>query len=118
MRRLLPLAVLLLAAWSTTPRPVRAPAVAPVTAQPPVVRSGLTGLTQTELQQRFGMPSFTLREGSGLQLQWQNGACVLDAYLYPPAGGSGTAVVAHVDARRPGSGESVPVEGCAAGLVR
>jgi hypothetical protein len=78
------------------------------------VRTGLTGLTQIELQQRFGPAPFQVREGSGLKLQWQNATCVLDAYLYPPVSGAGTAVVTHADARRPGSGESVPVESCAA----
>ena len=118
MRRLLPFSVLLLAACSTTPRPVPVPAPQPL---PPVtqpVRTGLAGLTQAELQQRFGTPVLVVTEGSGLKLQWQNAACVLDTYLYPPASGAGTAVVTHVDARRPGSGESVPVEGCVAGLSR
>jgi hypothetical protein len=74
-------------------------------------------LTQAELQQRFGPAPFQLREGTGLKLQWQNATCVLDLYLYPPAGGSGAAVVLHADARRPGSGDSVPAESCAASLA-
>lgn len=115
MRRLAPLPVLLLAACSTTPRPVPAPVSRPATAQPQPIRTGLSGLSQNELQQKFGPPSFTLREGPGLKLQWQNGGCVLDAYLYPSNGG--TMVVTHVDARRPGSGDSVAVEGCAVSLT-
>jgi hypothetical protein len=69
-----------------------------------------------ELQQRFGPAPFQVREGAALKLQWQNATCVLDAYLYPPATGAGAATVLHTDARRAGSGESVPVESCAATL--
>jgi hypothetical protein len=116
MRRIVPFAVLGLAACSTVPRPPPGPAPAPVPSVPAPVRSGLSGLTQAELQQRFGAPSFILREGPGLKLQWQNGGCVLDAYLYPPVSGAGLPTVTHVDTRRPGSGESVPVESCAASL--
>jgi hypothetical protein len=71
-----------------------------------------------ELVTKFGTPSLTVREGAGLVLQWQNESCVLDAYLYPPASGTGAVVVTHVDTRRPGSGESVPVESCSASLAR
>lgn len=116
MRRFLPLAVLPLAACSTTPRPLPAPTPAPAVQAPLPVRTGLTGLTQAELQQRFGPASFSLREGTGLKLQWQSATCVLDAYLYPPQGGTGTASVLHADARRPGSGESLSVESCVTAL--
>ena len=105
---------LTLAACSTTPRPAPLPQTPSL---PPAPQTGLTGLTQAELAVRFGAPSFVLREGPGLKLQWQNATCLLDAYLYPPVNGGGLAVVAHVDARRPGSGDSVPVEGCAAALA-
>ena len=83
----------------------------------PVVRTGLSGLSQGELAARFGAPTFTLREGSGLKLQWQNASCVLDAYLYPPGTGAALPTVIHVDTRRPISGESVPVEPCSASLA-
>jgi hypothetical protein len=121
MRRSPPLAAVLLAALplaacSTTPRPAL-PAATPVTAAPQPSRAGLLGLTQAELQQRLGPAPFQLREGPGLKLQWQNTTCVLDAYLYPPPTGLGAAVVTHVDARRPGSGESVAVEGCTSSLA-
>jgi hypothetical protein len=114
MRRLLPFAALAITACASTPPKVTYTPIA----RPPVaeVRTGLSGLTQTALVERFGNPSFQVREGSGLKLQWQNGACVLDAYLYPPASGAGAASVLHVDARRPGSGDTVPVEGCITAL--
>lgn len=110
MRRLAPFAVLLLAACGITPRPQPQPA--PAAPQPQPVRTGLTGLTQAELTSRFGPSSFQLREGTGTKLQWQNATCVLDAYLYPSPSGAGAAVVTHVDARRPGSGDTLPVESC------
>ena len=113
MRRLFPFFALGLAACATTPPPTPTPE--PEIVAPPAVRTGLTGLTQVELQTRFGAPSFQVREGTGLKLQWQNGSCVLDTYLYPPVAGS-TATVLHADARRPGSGDSVPVDSCVASL--
>ena len=117
MRRpILPAALALtLAACSATPPPAALPqAPSPL----PASRTGLTGATQAQLAARFGAPSFVLREGPGLKLQWQNMTCVLDVYLYPPASRGGLPAVAHVDTRRPGSGDSVPVEGCAASLTR
>jgi hypothetical protein len=118
MRRLFPFAAtLLLAGCATAPRPEpEARPAAPAPAAP--LRTNLTGLTEAELIQRFGAVSFRVREGAGLKLQWQNAACVLDAYLYPPVRGAGAASVTHVDARRPESGETVAVEGCVAALGR
>nr|WP_314446145.1 hypothetical protein [uncultured Sphingomonas sp.] len=115
MRRLFPLATLLVAACATTPRPTPAPV--PSTPQPAPVRTNLSGLSEAELLAKFGPAPFRVREGSGLKLQWQNGTCVLDTYLYPPVSGSGAATVLHADARRPGTGETVPVEGCVASLA-
>ena len=116
MRFLLPLATLFLAACATTPRaPVESPR--PVTPALQPVRTDLSGMTETQLTARFGTASFRVREGSGLKLQWQNASCVLDTYLYPPVSGAGVATVLHADARRPGSGETVAVEGCVASLT-
>ena len=115
MRRLFPFAALLVAACSTAPRPTPAPT--PGVPAPPGVRTNLSGLSEAELLARFGPAPFRVREGSGLKLQWQNASCVLDTYLYPPVNGSGAATVLHADARRPGSGETVPVEGCVASLA-
>ena len=111
MRRLAPFAALLVAACATTPPP------APVTPATPQVRpsGGLVGLTADELIQRFGPPSFQVREGVGLKLQFARAGCVLDAYLYPAAIGGGLAHVTHVDTRRP-SGEDVPQANCLAAL--
>jgi len=97
MRRLL-----LLAAVSTlaacAPR-VPQPAPAPTPVERP---SGvLIGLTVSELGQRFGQPSFQVREGTGTKLQWSGNGCVLEVYLYPPQSGRGVDRVAFADARRP-----------------
>ena len=99
MRFLAPVtAALLVAACASTPRP------SPVTPARPVVeeapeRGDLIGLTTDELRVRFGQPRLTIREGAGTKLQFATAACVLDAYLYPPASGSGVARVTHVDTR-------------------
>jgi hypothetical protein len=85
MRRILLTATLFLTACAAAPEPV-AETPAPV-AQAPRAAGVLIGLTATELVQRFGTPALTVREGSGLKLQFRATACVLDAYLYPaPAG--------------------------------
>jgi outer membrane biogenesis lipoprotein LolB len=116
MRRLLPFAAtLLLAGCATAPRPE--PETRPAVPAPAPVRTNLSGLSEAELVQRFGPVAFRVREGVGLKLQWQNATCVLDTYLYPPVRGTGAASVTHADARRPGSGETVAVEGCVASLA-
>jgi outer membrane biogenesis lipoprotein LolB len=114
MRSLLLLtSTLLLAACASAPRPAPVQtAAAPVEVQQ---RGDLIGLTGAELGAKFGAPGFQVREGPGLKLQWTTSACVLDAYLYPPAGGGGEKV-AHVDTRRPGSGERTDQAACIAAL--
>jgi hypothetical protein len=105
---------LVLAACATrTPVPVEQPRPLP----PPVQRSGgdLLGLTVSELGQRFGQPTFQVREGPGLKLQWTAGGCVLDAYLYAPADGRGVERVTYVDTRRP-SGDPTDQAACAAAI--
>jgi len=111
MRRLVPLAALLVASCASTPKPE------PVVAKPATARQhgDLIGLTASALVQRFGRPGFQVREGPGIKLQWTSGGCVLDAYLYPPAGGSGAETVTHIDTRRP-SGETAPKASCIAAL--
>jgi hypothetical protein len=114
MRRLAPLTALLVAACATTPPPAPAP-VSPTA--PSVRQSGnLLGLTADDLVQRFGRPSFQVREGAGLKLQFAGPSCVLDAYLYRPASGSGVERVTHIDTRRP-SGEDVAQAVCLAALA-
>ena len=103
---------LLAAACARTPKPQ--------TGQPPAVverpSGDLIGLGTSELRQRFGQPTFQVREGPGTKLQWSAGGCVLDAYLYPPAGG-GAERVTHVDTRRP-SGDDIDLRSCLALIGR
>lgn len=113
MRRLAPFTALFVAACAGTPPP--APQVTAVTPQIRE-RGDLIGMTAAELVQRFGRPGFQVREGVGLKLQFAGGGCVLDAYLYPPAGSTGMERVTHVDTRRP-SGDDVPQATCLAALA-
>jgi hypothetical protein len=71
-------------------------------------------LTVDELGSRFGAPTFQVREGPGLKLQWSVPACVLDTFLYA-APGSGVMRVTYVDARRP-SGDPTDRNGCIAAI--
>ena len=99
MRILLPAsAALLLAACATTPRPAPVAPAGPVVAEP-VERGDLIGASANDLSRRFGPPRLTVREGVGTKLQFANEKCVIDAYLYPPASGSGAPRVTHVDTR-------------------
>ncbi|WP_344707927.1 hypothetical protein [Sphingomonas swuensis] len=113
MRRLLPFAALSVAACAGTPPPAPTPQPASLPAQP-TERGALIGRSQAELVARLGNPTFQVREGIGLKLQWQNDRCVIDAYLYPPASGTGVATATHVDSRRPLSGDDLPQDACLA----
>jgi hypothetical protein len=57
-----------------------------------------------------------VREGTSLKLQFRGRSCVLDAYLYPPANGSGPLRVLHADARSR-SGTDASQAGCIAALA-
>ena len=97
MRRIIPLAALLIAGCASNPQRPQPQPVQPVP-QSPQLRSDLLGMTAAELVQRFGNPALQIREGAGIKLQFR-GACVLDAYLYPPPGRGGPERVTHVDTR-------------------
>ena len=58
------------------------------------------GRTAAALTAAFGPAALDIREGSARKLQFESPACVLDAYLYPPAAG-GEPIVTHIDARLP-----------------
>jgi hypothetical protein len=66
------------------------------------------------LTQMFGTPRLDIRETTVRKLQFANGRCVLDAYLYSPGKGK-EPVVTHVDARTP-AGTNVDHASCAATL--
>jgi hypothetical protein len=77
----------------------RAPAAAPPVRAVAGLEAAL-GRTAAQLSARFGAPALDIREGQGRKLQFEGPACVLDAYLYPPAAG-GEPIVTHIDARLP-----------------
>ena len=104
---------LLLAACASTPTPAPV-APTPAVVEPPE-RGDLIGMDSGQLTARFGQPQLRVVEGDGLKLQYRSDACVLDAYLYPPAGGLGTARVTHVDTRRP-DGRDVSQMDCLSSL--
>lgn len=57
------------------------------------------GKTAGQLIRLFGDPQLDVAEPPARKLQFASGACILDAYLYPPDSG-GTQRVTHIDARR------------------
>ena len=91
-----------------TPPPAGPPASA-FLKQGPLLGSDARALTRL-----FGQPRLDIRETTVRKLQFANGRCVLDAYLYAPAQGR-EPVVTHVDARTP-AGADVDPAGCATAL--
>jgi hypothetical protein len=98
---------------------------APVSARPAVHRvvpynstglESVLGRTARMLEAQFGKPALDVREGPGRKLQFGGGACVLDAYLYPPKGG-GEPIVTHIDARLR-DGRDLDRASCVAALTR
>lgn len=81
------------------------------------MKSGpLMGMDARHLVQQFGTPRLDIRESTMRKLQFANGRCVLDAYLYAPARGK-EPVVTHVDARTPAGADTDP-GACASALRR
>ncbi len=74
----------------------------------------LRGADAGRLTHMFGKPRLDIRENTVRKLQFANGRCVLDAYLYAPARGK-EPVVTHVDARN-AAGADVDPASCAAAL--
>jgi hypothetical protein len=75
---------------------------------------GVIGADADQLVRLLGAPRLDIREEDARKLQWQGSACVLDAYLYPPAEG-GRARATYVDARR-SDGRDVDRAACIAAL--
>ena len=108
-------AVLLAGCVAREPAPAPVATPAPVAAKPQVVHSDLMGATAGQLIQLLGQPALQVREGPGLKLQFRKRGCVLDAYLYPGAGGER---VTYVDARLPSGNDTNTQECIAAQLGR
>jgi hypothetical protein len=113
MRRLVLALALFVSACATRPEQ---PEPQPASVAPPQPRrSQLIGLTAAELIGVFGTPALQVREGPSLKLQFRRPSCVLDAYLYPTAGGP--AKVTYVDTRLP-SGADTDQAACVSALTR
>lgn len=108
-----------LAGCVSAPPATPPPAPAPSVPRPysPVGLEAVLGSTAAALVGQFGNPDLDVREGPARKLQFLGPACVLDAYLYPPRGGRGEAVVRHVDARLP-DGREMDRSSCVAALSR
>lgn len=74
------------------------------------------GRSAGDLSRLFGAPRLDVLEGEARKLQFANGRCVLDAYLYPE-GARRTPVVTYLDARRP-DGAPVDRAACVEALRR
>jgi hypothetical protein len=118
--RAFPFLMPLLFVPACTPAPAPAPRAAPVPPPSPMLpAAGLDRVMARDmgaLIALFGPPTLDTREGPARRVQFRGPACLLDAYLYPPAGG-GTAVVTWIDARTPGGGD-MDRASCIAALAR
>ncbi len=107
---------LLTAACTPTTTATRPAAAAPVRVYAPAGLEGVMGRTAGYIEGQFGRPDLDIREGTARKLQFAGPICVLDAYLYPRAGG-GDPVVTHIDARLP-DGRDIDRASCIAALSR
>lgn len=87
---------------TATPRPV--PGV-----------QGVIGSDAAGLIRQFGTPRLDVLDGDARKLQWRGAACVLDAYLYPPAAGR-EPLATYIDARRASDAQDVDRAQCIAAL--
>ncbi|OJY69896.1 MAG: hypothetical protein BGP16_09210 [Sphingobium sp. 66-54] len=71
---------------------------------------GVMGADARGLRRLFGEPRLDIRDPAARKLQFANGQCILDTYLYAPAAGR-EPVVTHVDART-GAGADMEWQAC------
>ena len=114
MRRLILASALFVSACATRPQQPETVPTPPVTTQPQQPR-GLIGMTPSDLMHHFGAPAMQIREGTSLKLQFRSLRCVLDAYLYPSEGATGTLRVTYIDTRLP-SGAATDQAACISAL--
>ncbi|MDP3673883.1 MAG: hypothetical protein Q8R44_02130 [Novosphingobium sp.] len=98
----------------TRVRPARKPPPSAVAQVVPGVE-GVIGNDAAGLVRQFGTPRLDVIEGDARKLQFSGTACVLDAYLYPPAAGK-EPLATYIDARRPSDGQDVDRAACIAAL--
>ena len=106
-------------ASAATAAPTRARTIASTArlAQPQVVpgAEGVIGADAAALIRQFGAPRLDVIEGDARKLQWSGAACVLDAYLYPPAAGR-EPLASYIEARRASDAQDVDRAACIAAL--
>ncbi|QIG81168.1 hypothetical protein [Stakelama tenebrarum] len=61
--------------------------------------TAVMGQQADRLFAQFGAPTLDISEGRGRKVQFANGTCVLDAYLYPPENGRGSPTVTFMETR-------------------
>ena len=98
----------------TRVRPSRKPPPSAIAQVVPGVE-GVIGNDAAGLVRQFGKPRLDILEGDARKLQFSGSACVLDAYLYPPAAGK-EPLATYIDARRPSDGQDVDRAACIAAL--
>ena len=98
----------------TRVRPARKPPPSAIAQVVPGVE-GVIGNDAAGLIRQFGPPRLDIVEGDARKLQFSGTACVLDAYLYPPAAGK-EPLATFIDARRPSDGQDVDRAACIAAL--
>ena len=109
LRRLVPVAALVLAACATTPPPA-AIVAKPVALTPVPGLERILGRPAAEATALLGSPTLDRREGPARAVQFTGAGCVLDVYYYPdPAAGQPTARFA--EARLP-TGVADPAARC------
>jgi hypothetical protein len=96
------------------------PATPPAAIAPPSASAygkpvQVIGMDAKHLIATFGQPRLDIRERTARKLQFTNGKCVLDAYLYTPAKGK-EPVVTYNDARL-ADGRDTDAGICAMGLA-
>ena len=117
-RRFAGLPLLLLAAACAATPAAKPPTTTQVSVRSPTIsgQEGVIGRDARTLIGQFGEPDLDIREGTARKLQFAGPACILDAYLYPRAGG-GEPLVTHIDARLP-DGRDMDRASCIAALTR
>jgi len=88
----------------------------------PPPRSGgrgptIIGASARDLVAQFGQPRLDIRDPTAHKLQFGNGQCVMDAYLYPPRERR-EPVVTYAEARQTATGTAMPWQDCARALKR
>lgn len=71
---------------------------------------GLIGINARRLVAILGQPRLDIRDRTVHKLQFANGRCVIDAYLYAPSPGR-EPVTTHIDTRLP-TGQDVDIAVC------